>query len=143
MFILYRIFHNGPVYNFEKIYTNEENKIERIFMWLELAPLLELMHHLVGIQVMKTHIFVGMMINLWILFGVIHFNKTSVYVMHWVILRCVQKIIRHFYNAYTAMDLKFEVYAIDYMRMTSFYILYPLEYFYSLVLVVNTLPIIK
>ena len=112
-------------------------------MWLELAPLLELMHHLVGIQVMKTHIFVGMMINLWILFGVIHFNKTSVYVMHWVILRCVQKIIRHFYNAYTAMDLKFEVYAIDYMRMTSFYILYPLEYFYSLVLVVNTLPIIK
>ena len=131
------------MYNFEKIYTNEENKIERIFMWLELAPLLELMHHLVGIQVMKTHIFVGMMINLWILFGVIHFNKTSVYVMHWVILRCVQKIIRHFYNAYTAMDLKFEVYAIDYMRMTSFYILYPLEYFYSLVLVVNTLPIIK
>ena len=131
------------MYNFEKIYTNEENKIERIFMWLELAPLLELMHHLVGIQVMKTHIFVGMMINLWILFGVIHFNKESVYVMHWVILRCVLKIIRHFYNAYTAMDLKFEVYAIDYIRMTSFYILYPLEYFYSLVLVVNTLPIIK
>jgi hypothetical protein len=26
------------------------------------------------------------------------------------------------------MDLKFEVYAIDYIRMTSFYILYPLEY---------------
>ena len=63
--------------------------------------------------------------------------------MHWVILRCVQKIIRHFYNAYSAMDLKFEVYAIDYIRMTSFYFLYPLEYIYSLVIVLDVLPEIK
>lgn len=92
---------------------------------------------------MKTHIFIGMLINLWILFGVIEFNRESPYVMHWVILRCVQKTIRHFYNAYSAMDLKFEVYAIDWLRMSSFYVLYPLEYIYSLVLVVNTLPKIK
>ena len=49
-------------------------------------------------------------------------------------------MIRHFYNAYSAMDLKFEVYAIDYIRMTSFYLLYPLEYILSLWLVVKTLP---
>ncbi len=49
--------------------------MKRIFMWLELAPLLELLHHLVGIQKMKTHIFVGMIINLWILFGVIGYNE--------------------------------------------------------------------
>jgi hypothetical protein len=41
------------------------------------------------------------------------------------------------------MDLKFEVYAIDYIRMTSFYILYPLEYIYSLVIVLDVLPKIK
>ena len=92
---------------------------------------------------MKTHIFVGMLINIWMLFGVIQFNKDSELVMHWVILRCVQKIVRHFYNAYTAMDLKFEVYAIDYIRMTSFYVLYPLEYLYSLLLVVKTIPVIR
>ncbi len=101
------------------------------------------MHHLVGIQVMKTHIFVGMLVNIWILFGVINFNQESNHVIHWVVLRCVQKIVRHFYNAYTAMDLKFEVYAIDYIRMTSFYVLYPLEYIYSLILVVYTLPKVK
>jgi hypothetical protein len=60
-----------------------------------------------------------------------------------VILRCLTKAMRHFYNAYSAMDLKFEVYAIDYLRMTSFYILYPLEYVLSLWLVTRTLPQIK
>jgi Protein tyrosine phosphatase-like protein, PTPLA len=66
-----------------------------------------------------------------------------VFVTYWVILRCVVKIIRHFYNAYAAMDLKFEVYAIDYIRMTSFYVLYPLEYLLSLTLVIKTIPEIK
>jgi len=50
--------------------------------------------------------------------------------------------MRHFYNAYSAMDLKFEVYAIDYLRMTTFYVLYPLEYFLTLWLVIRTIPVI-
>ena len=62
---------------------------------------------------------------------------------YWVILRCLAKIMRHFYNAYSAMDLKFEVYAIDYVRMTSFYVFYPLEYILSLWLVIRTIPHIK
>lgn len=92
---------------------------------------------------MKTHIFIGMVINLWILFGVIRFNESNKFVIYWVICRCFNKIIRHFYNAYTAMDLKFEVYGIDWVRMTSFYVLYPLEYILSLCLVFETLPVIK
>ena len=52
-------------------------------------------------------------------------------------------MIRHFYNAYLAMDLKFEVYAIDYVRMTSYYVIYLIEYLYSLILVITTLPFIK
>ncbi len=58
-------------------------------------------------------------------------------------MRCFSKIVRHFYNAYIAMDLKFEVYAIDYIRMTSFYVIYPAEYILSLILVIQTLPAIK
>ena len=60
-----------------------------------------------------------------------------------MILRCFAKTMRHFYNAYSAMDLKFEVYAIDYLRMTSFYVIFPLEYVLSLWLVIRTLPHIK
>ena len=92
---------------------------------------------------MKKHVFIGLVINAWLLFGVIRFLKDSEYAMHWVLIRCAQKIIRHFYNAYIAMELKFEVYAIDYLRMTSFYVIYPIEYFYSLWLVIQTLPLVK
>jgi hypothetical protein len=58
------------------LYDAGEGSIKSIFMWLELAPLLELMYHIIGIQQMKTHIFIGMLINLWILFGVIKFNQS-------------------------------------------------------------------
>ena len=139
LFILQRIFHNFPQVSLD----NNKEKVNMIFDLLEMAPLIELLHHLVGIQVMKTHIFVGMLINLWMLFGVVKLNPESTWLLHWIILRCVQKIVRHFYNAYTAMDLKFEVFAIDYIRMTAFYVLYPLEYLLSLALVVDTLPIVK
>ena len=62
----------------QDLYKNEESNIRRIFMWLELAPLIELMHHLVGIQKLKSHVLIGMLINLWMLFGVIQFNKTVI-----------------------------------------------------------------
>ncbi len=41
------------------------------------------------------------------------------------------------------MDLKFEVYYIDYIRMTSYFVTYVVEYIYTLILVCITMPIIK
>lgn len=41
------------------------------------------------------------------------------------------------------MDLKYEIYLIDYIRMTSYYVMYVVEYILSLALVIQTLPIIK
>ena len=58
-------------------------------------------------------------------------------------MRCLNKTIRHFYHTYTAMGYKFRVYAIDWARMSSFYILYPTEYCLSIVIVLATLPIVK
>ncbi len=63
--------------------------------------------------------------------------------MYWILLRSSSKIVRHFYNAYLAMDLKYELYFIDYFRMTSYYLLFVAEYIISLVLVIQTLPVIK
>lgn len=76
-FILYKLVTESeelPPKN-SSLYNASEGSIKQIFMWLELAPLLELMYHIIGIQKMKTHIFIGMLINLWILFGVIRFNQ--------------------------------------------------------------------
>ena len=56
--------------------------------------------------------------------------------MYWILLRSTSKVVRHFYNAYLAMDLKYEVYFVDYFRMTSYYLLYVAEYLISLTLVV-------
>ena len=57
-----------------------------------------------------------------------------------MLIRCAEKVIRHFYNAYLAMDLKFQVMEIDYVRMTSFYIFFVAEYVYTVVLVLIALP---
>ena len=62
---------------------------------------------------------------------------------YWVYLRCLAKLLRHSYNAYLALNLKFEYYWIDWIRMTSFYILYISEYLISLLLIVVTLPHVK
>jgi hypothetical protein len=55
----------------------------------------------------------------------------------------VNKIIRHFYNAYLHMDLRFEIYPIDWFRMSSFYVTYSLEYLISLLVVVTAIPEVK
>ena len=41
------------------------------------------------------------------------------------------------------MDLRFEVYFIDYIRMTSYYVCYVIEYAYTLLLVVSNLSVIQ
>ena len=58
-------------------------------------------------------------------------------------LRCVAKAVRHAYNAYLALNLKFEYYWIDWLRMTSFYVLYVAEYMLSVALIVSVIPHVK
>ena len=62
---------------------------------------------------------------------------------YWVYLRCVSKLLRHSYNAYLALNLKFEYYWVDWLRMTSFYVLYVAEYLLSVILLIITLPFVK
>lgn len=52
-------------------------------------------------------------------------------------------MIRHLYNAYLALDLKFEYYWVDYLRMTSFYFLYIAQYVLSVAIVIAFLPSIR
>jgi hypothetical protein len=45
-------------------------------MWVELGPFLELLHHFLGIQRIKQHLVIHMVINIWIWLGVIQYNLT-------------------------------------------------------------------
>ena len=58
-------------------------------------------------------------------------------------MRCVAKVVRHAYNAYLALNLKFEYFWVDWLRMTSFYVLYVLEYLLFIALTVSVLPKVK
>ncbi len=58
-------------------------------------------------------------------------------------VRCVSKVIRHWYNAYLSLNLKFEYFLIDYCRMTSFYVLYVLEFVLMELLLWNAIPQVK
>ena len=76
------------------------------------------------------------MVYLFLLFGVVPIlEQDNNLIVYWILARCVNKITKHFYNAYLAMGLRFEIYWIDYFRMTSFYVIYPTEYYISLALV--------
>jgi hypothetical protein len=41
------------------------------------------------------------------------------------------------------MDLRFEVYQVDWFRMTSFYLTFTLEYLISVLLVIKTIPFLR
>ena len=69
----------------------------------------------------------------------IYIYPAAHYVPYWIALRCVNKIIRHLYNAYLCMDLRFEKYAVEWVRTSSFYVIYTLEYIVSLLLVIQTI----
>ena len=56
---------------------------------------------------------------------------------------CLSKIVRHSYNAYLGLNLKFEYYWIDWLRMNSFYLLYTTEYALSILLLFAAIPNIK
>ena len=53
------------------------------------------------------------------------------------------KVVRHAYNAYLALNLKFEYYWVDWLRMSSFYVLYGAEYLLFVALIVAVLPKVK
>ena len=62
---------------------------------------------------------------------------------YWVYLRCCAKVVRHLYNAYLALNLKFEYFWVDWLRMTSFYVLYVAEYFLGVALIIAVLPKVR
>ena len=83
------------------------------------------------------------LVNIFIYFGVLRIYQNSHYATLWMVSRCVNKAIRHFYNAYLHMDLRFEIYSIDWFRMTSFYLTYTFEFLVGSLIVLTTIPELK
>jgi hypothetical protein len=52
-------------------------------------------------------------------------------------------ILRHLYNLYKSLDIKAGLFAVSWMRMTSFYFFYPAEYICTIFLMLAALPYAK
>jgi hypothetical protein len=48
-------------------------------------------------------------------------------VFYWMGIRLIERSIKHLYNVYINMGLRFELIWFDYFRLTAFYVLYPIE----------------
>ena len=115
-----------------------------LFANLELLCCVECLHHLVGIKTIKRHLFINMLIQGSIVHLCLYFYETPEAILtYYVLLRCCARLTRHLYNAYLSLDLKFEHYWVDYLRMTSFYFFYVAQYLCSFVIVVTLLPSIR
>ena len=55
--------------------------------------------------------------------------------LSWIVIRILQRSMKHFQQAYIEMDLRNELMVFGQMRMFAFYVLYPLEVLNSYLLV--------
>jgi hypothetical protein len=79
----------------------------------------------------------------FILFCVIDILPNSPLVNIWIALKATQMILRHLYNCFKALDIKFGLYPVSWLRMTLFYVLYPAEYMTIGFLMLAALPYAK
>jgi len=83
------------------------------------------------------------LISSWMLFLVIELHPTHFIAFYWMLIRLTERSIKHIYNIYIQMGLRFELIWIDYFRFTSFYVLYPMEVICSYVVLYFMFPFIK
>ena len=70
---MYKYFWEAKGKDWKYIYFNNESKVSSVFTLIELLPLVELVHHFLDFYKIKQHTFIHMLINIWIVFGVIEF----------------------------------------------------------------------
>ena len=71
----------------------------------------------------------------FMIWGILELKKDHYFCFCWILARLVTRIIKHVYNIYINMGLRFELVWLDYFRFTSFYVLYPLENICSYILI--------
>ena len=93
------------------------------------------------IQKLRNHIIIQIIVANWVAWGVLDCNespaKTEYLSFAWVIMRLSQRALKHLYNIYIDMGLRFEIIYFDLFRFNSFYVLVPLEFMLSYALIVQ------
>ena len=105
--------------------------------------LIEFNMHVVGYKNLNRFLIINVFQAYFLIFAVIDFYPSHKWVMCFMAVRALSKLIRYLYNVYTTMGYKFTFFPFEWVRMSAFYILYPLEGFLTLIIILATVPIVK
>ena len=110
---------------------------------MELSMLGEVLLHVLGYKNLNRFLIINTAQALFTIFAVIEFYPSHKWVMCFMAERALSKLVRYMYNTYTTMGYKFSFYPFEWVRMSLFYILYPLESFFTIIIILATLPVVK
>mmetsp|Transcript_31013 Transcript_31013/g.30560 ORF Transcript_31013/g.30560 Transcript_31013/m.30560 type:complete len:174 (-) Transcript_31013:63-584(-) len=113
------------------------------FIALEMIQFVDVIHHINGISKLRPHVFMHHLTTTWMLWFVIEMSPNHYINFYWMAIRVIERIIKHVYNVYIAMGLRFELVWLDYFRFSSFYVLYPLELLCSYAVIYHLYPDIR
>ena len=129
--------------SFSNIYSRNDRQFRVIYQALELSMLVEFMHHLIGYRNLNRYLITNVLQAYFLIFAVIDFYPSHKWVMCWILARVGGKLLRYMYNTYVTIGFKFSFYPLEWFRMSAFYILYPIEYWLSVIIILATLPVVK
>ena len=110
-------------HRYDEFYKTNQHSV-KLFEGLQAAHII---HGLLGISKFRHHTFVNIMIANWMVWGVIEIQNTHYIIFYWILIRIASRLIKHVYNIYINMGMRFQIVWLDYFRFTSFYLMLPLE----------------
>lgn len=92
---------------------------------------------------MKRHIFIFSMWALFIVFCVIPCFSSHDWVIYWVMIRSIRKLMRHLHRMYLDLGFRHEVFPLEAICINGLCFTLPLEYLVSVVIIMVTFPVAR
>ena len=105
--------------------------------------LVEVFNHLAGIQNLKRHIFVFQMWALFIVFLVIPYYQAHEWVIYWVVIRSVRKMLRYLHRMYLDLGFRHEVFPLEWLCINGLCFTLPMEYLIGVIIILVTFPVAR
>ena len=124
-------------------YAKQDSNVRLIYQVSELLMCVEIFNHLVGIQQLKRHIFIFQMWALFIVFMVIPYYQAHDWVIYWVVIRSVRKLLRYLHRMYLDLGFRHEVFPLEWLCINGLCFTLPIEYIIGVIIVLVTFPVAR
>lgn len=122
-------------------YAKKNSQVRTIYQVSELLVIFEMLNALIGIQNMKRHIFIFSVWSLFVVFCVIPLYNTHDWIIYWVFVRSVRKLLRHLHRMYLDLGFRHEVFPLEALCINGLCFTLPIEYIVSVIIILVTFPV--